>query len=124
MRHVLVVDDDPFFRDILARLLGGRYSVEEAGDGEAALRRCAQARPDLVMLDLGLPGMSGFGVVEGLASDPRTAGVPVVAFSAGRVEARGRAALAARGVRGPLDKLSPPRRFLEAALEASPPDGR
>lgn len=126
MRTVLLIDDDPYFRDILTRLLSSFFTVEAAVDGETGLLRCASHPPDLVMLDLCLPGVTGYGVMARLAADPRTAGVPVLAFSAGRIDRPGRAALAARGVRGILDKISPPRSFLEAALGATAhaPPGR
>ena len=119
MRDVLIIDDDPYFRDILSRLLEGRFNVDSVGDGASGLGRCAPRPPDLVLLDLQLPGLGGAAVVERLWEDPRTAGVPVVAFSAGRVEAARRGFLMARGVRRVMDKLSPCREFLAAALEAA-----
>lgn len=124
MKCAIIIDDDPFFRDILTRLLGHLYRTVSEPDGEAALRRCAEAPPDLVMLDMCLPGLGGLEVAERLARDPRTAAVPIVAFSAGRLEPPLRRSLAEHGVRRVLDKLSPPREFLAAAVGASPPGGR
>lgn len=119
MKDVLIIDDDPYFRDILSRLLGSRFRVASEADGESGLGRCSPRPPDLVMLDLQLPGLGGAGVVERLWEDPRTARVPVVAFSAGRLEPSRRGFLMARGVRRVLDKLEPCREFLAAALEAA-----
>lgn len=120
-RNAVVIDDDPDFRDILTQLLGGEFSVSSAGDGEGGLRLCASGAPDLVLLDMSLPGLSGLGVLARLAADPGTAAVPVVAFSAGRVEGPLREALRTRGVAHVLDKLEHPRAFLAAARAAAPP---
>lgn len=124
MKHALIVDDDPYFRDILTRLLTGRYEVAAEADAEAGLRSCTARPPDLLMLDLCLPGLSATDLLSRMAGDPATADVPVVAFSAGRVEGPLRRSLERSGVRRVLDKLSPPREFLAAAVGAAPPDGR
>ena len=124
MKHALIVDDDPFFRDILTRLLTGRYEVAAEADAEAGLRSCAEQTPDLLMLDLCLPGLSATALLARLAGDPATARVPVVVFSAGRLESPLRRSLEERGVRRILDKLSPPAEFLAAAVGEAPPDGR
>ena len=122
MKHALIVDDDPFFRDILTRLLSPRYRVAVAGDAESGLRACAALPPDLLMLDLCLPDSTALGLLAKLGSDGAAPGPAVVAFSAGRVEAPMRRSLADHGVRQVLDKLSPPREFLAAAVGATPPD--
>ena len=67
MSRVLVVDDEPQIRRALTTNLRARgYEVEEADSGERALEVAARTRPDLVVLDLGLPGMDGIEVVHGL----------------------------------------------------------
>ena len=67
MTRVLVVDDEPAIRRALATNLGARdFVVDLAASGEAALERAADHRPDLVLLDLGLPGIDGIEVVHGL----------------------------------------------------------
>lgn len=120
MKNALIVDDDPYFRDVLTRLLQDRFQVAARGDAESGLRACAEEAPDLVMLDLCLPGLSALALLDRLGAD----GPPVVAFSAGRVEPPLRLSLSRRGVRRVLDKLASPREFLAAAVEAAPPDGR
>jgi len=64
---VLVVDDEPMLRNLLSRLLRMEgYDVIEAADGEAALDLVQQRRPDLVLLDVMLPGLNGFEICEEL----------------------------------------------------------
>lgn len=120
MKDALIVDDDPFFRDILTRLLSSRYRVAVAVDAASGLKACATRRPDLLMLDVCLPDSDALGLLDRLGAGGD--GPPAVVFSAGRVEAPMRRSLEARGVRRVLDKLSPPREFLAAAVGAAPPD--
>ncbi len=79
---VLVVEDDEDARLVLSDLLRPRYEVEAVGDGETALRRASELNPDLVLLDLFLPGMDGFGALTGLRRQSRTAETPVIFVSA------------------------------------------
>ncbi len=77
--RVLVVDDDADMAAFLARLLGGEgMQVETAADGAAALKRVSAAPPDLVLLDVMMPGASGFDVCRQLKDDEATALIPVV----------------------------------------------
>ncbi len=67
---VLVVDDEEYIRDLVSsafRIAG--FDVRTAGDGEAALRAVADDRPDLMVLDVGLPGVDGFEVCRRLRAD-------------------------------------------------------
>ncbi|MBU6329377.1 MAG: response regulator [Acidobacteria bacterium] len=67
MTRVLVVDDEPQIRRALATNLTARgYEVVQAGSGEEALRLVAERHPDVVILDIGLPGIDGIEVVHGL----------------------------------------------------------
>lgn len=76
---VLVVEDDDETRAALVRELTARgYRVEEAGDGRAALRRWDTRRPDVVLLDLGLPDMEGVSVIQHMR---REANTPIVILS-------------------------------------------
>jgi two-component system KDP operon response regulator KdpE len=80
MTSVLVVDDEPQIRRALSLNLGARgYEVFEAATGEAALQRVASEHPDLVLLDLGLPGMNGIMVLEALRG---WTNVPVIVVTA------------------------------------------
>jgi len=91
---ILVVEDDEETRRAVARELAARgYRVEEAGDGETALQRWEQRRPDLVLLDLGLPDLDGLQVVQRIRRDATT---PIVILS-GRYEEREKVEALERG---------------------------
>jgi diguanylate cyclase (GGDEF)-like protein len=79
---ILVVEDDEDARMLLTELLRPRYDVDAVGDGETALKRAAELNPDLVLLDLFLPGMDGFGALTGLRRNSKTADTPVIFLSA------------------------------------------
>ena len=79
---ILVVEDDEDARMVLSELLRPRYDVDAVGDGETALKRAAELNPDLVLLDLFLPGMDGFGALTGLRRHSKTADTPVIFLSA------------------------------------------
>jgi CheY-like chemotaxis protein len=84
VRTVLVVDDEPDVR-LIARmvLVADGFDVREVGSGEAAFEDLAQSgAPDLVLLDVRLPGIDGWEVLRRLRADPAMAGVPVVVFTA------------------------------------------
>ena len=79
-RHILIVDDYPDALDIWAlylRSLG--YRVSTAADGATALARAEQLRPDLIVLDLELPGISGFEAAGRLWCSPSTHDIPLIA---------------------------------------------
>jgi two-component system sensor histidine kinase/response regulator len=81
--RVLVVDDEADNRDVLALLLGAQgMSVRVAEDGDAALQAVAEAPPDLIFLDVRMPGIDGFEVCRRLKTDPRTVFIPVVIITA------------------------------------------
>ncbi len=79
---LLVVEDDPDAREILGELLQDRYEVTSAGDGETAIEMANRLAPDLVLLDLFLPGLDGFATLSRLRRDKRTADLPVIFLSA------------------------------------------
>ena len=76
---VLVVEDNEVLRRAFrAALTVGGFAVDEAADGIDALRRIDCSPPDLVVLDLGLPNVSGHGVLYDLTTQPHTREIPVV----------------------------------------------
>lgn len=80
---ILVVDDTPDNIALLSTLLKDRYKVRAANNGERALAIAAgQPRPDLILLDIMMPGMDGYEVCERLKIDPHTADIPVIFLTA------------------------------------------
>ena len=80
---ILVVDDEEEIRTVLRlALTRGGYDVREADSGEAALSLIQEERPDLVLLDVMMPGMDGFAVCRQLRADTQTADLPVIILSA------------------------------------------
>ena len=76
---ILIVDDEASARHALAALLRREgFEVSEAGDGPAALAECARSRPDLILLDILMPGMDGFEVCRRIKATPETRLTPVV----------------------------------------------
>jgi len=80
---VLVVDDTPQNVKLLADLLAAKgYAVTTAADGTAALAKLASETPDLVLLDVMMPGLTGYEVCKRIREDPKTALLPVVLVTA------------------------------------------
>jgi len=79
---VLVVDDTETNVDILVETLGGDYDVSVAMDGESALESVEEERPDLILLDIMMPGMDGYEVCERLKADENTRNIPVIFLTA------------------------------------------
>jgi PAS domain S-box-containing protein len=80
--RILVVDDNPDMRDYVASLLAERYRVETAADGEQALVIARNDPPDLILSDVMMPRLDGFGLLRALREDPATLPIPVVMLSA------------------------------------------
>jgi len=80
---LLVVDDTADARDFWAAYLEIRgYRVVIAADGLDALAQAVETRPDLIVMDLSMPRLDGWEATRRLKSDPRTAAIPVIAFTA------------------------------------------
>ncbi|HTY70136.1 MAG TPA: ATP-binding protein [Alphaproteobacteria bacterium] len=79
---VVLADDNADMRDYVCRLLALRYEVEAVPDGEAALLAARGRRPDLILSDVMMPRLDGFGVLRGVRADPALQDVPVVLLSA------------------------------------------
>ena len=79
---VLVVDDNADMRTSLARLLGQHYVVRVAANGLRALEAVREERPDLIVTDVMMPLLDGFGLVGALRADPTTEAIPVIVVSA------------------------------------------
>jgi len=76
---VLVIDDDPAVRNLMRRFLSKEgFRVEEAPAGDVGLRMAREVRPDVITLDVMMPGLDGWSVLTALKEDPELAGIPVV----------------------------------------------
>ena len=96
-RRVLLADDNADLRDYVRRLLSEHYEVEAVVDGEAALAAARARKPDLVVTDLMMPRLDGFGLIRALRADAELRAIPVLALSArageeARVEGLGQGA--------------------------------
>ena len=91
MTRVLVIDDEAPIR-LLCRvnLEAEGMSVLEAGDGPSGLAKASAEQPDVILLDVMMPGLDGWGVAEALLEDEQTVGIPII-FLTARAEFRDRA---------------------------------
>ena len=81
--RLLVADDDPLVVDMVRQLLDSEnYRIDAAADGEEALAKIRLSPPDVILLDLLMPRLDGFGVIEALQSDPVARGIPIVVLTA------------------------------------------
>jgi DNA-binding response OmpR family regulator len=81
-KKILVVEDDKFLRELISqKLLKEGYDIVEAVDGEKGIENARKERPDLVLLDLILPGIDGFEVLAKLKADPKLSNIPVIILS-------------------------------------------
>lgn len=82
LKTVLVVDDTPENLAVVNSLLRGLYKVKIASDGEQSLSIARSAQPDLILLDIMMPGLDGYEVCRRLKGDPLTADIPVIFLTA------------------------------------------
>jgi CheY-like chemotaxis protein len=96
MKTVLVADDKATSRELIRTVLEGRgYTVSEAADGIEAVRHAREVAPDLIILDLHMPGLDGFGVLAELRRDEKFADTPIMALTASAMQGDRARALAA-----------------------------
>ena len=84
VRSIAILEDNPDSARLMRRLLQAHsnYTIHEASDGVAGLQLIRERRPDLVILDLMMPGLDGFGVVDALRADEALRGIPVIVVTA------------------------------------------
>lgn len=88
--RVLVVDDDEVIRQLIAvHLRVGGFAADLAADGRAGLERARRGRPDVAILDAGMPGLDGWAVAARLRSDPATSSIKIVMLAPGPGGVRG-----------------------------------
>jgi len=81
-KKILVVDDESNIRLLVKNMIGTRYDVIEAGDGDEALTKAQKEKPDLVLLDILMPGKDGFTTCNQLKAGKGTKDIPVVMVTA------------------------------------------
>ena len=82
-QYILVVDDDHDFREALGEVLSeAGYPVQQAENGEIALQRVADEAPGIVLLDLKMPVLDGWGVMERMRGGARSSALPILILSA------------------------------------------
>jgi two-component system cell cycle response regulator DivK len=110
---VLLVEDNPHNRKIFSGMLTHNgFVVREAETGEVALKSVAEERPDIILMDLSIPGIDGWECTRRLKADPGTAKIPIIALTAHAMrgdEERARAA----GCDGYLSKPISPKLVVE-----------
>ena len=112
MRSVLYVEDNEYNRKIVRQLLSRTgYRLREAVDGEAALAMVREERPDLILMDVQLPKMSGLDVTRALRADPATADVPIIVVTSFALSGDDQRAMAA-GASAYIAKPYSPRELL------------
>ena len=80
-RRILLVEDWAFNRDLLIQLLGDEYDIIVAIDGEEAIRRAEEEQPDLILMDLGLPGLDGWEATRRIKANTALKRTPVIAVT-------------------------------------------
>jgi two-component system cell cycle response regulator DivK len=81
-RTILYIEDNEYNRKIVRRLMGGtEYRLVEAVDAESGVAMAQQAPPQLILMDVQLPKMSGLDATRILKADPRTSGIPIIVIT-------------------------------------------
>ena len=84
MKKILIADDQPAARELLGTILvNSGYEVFEAVDGTDAAAKAAEIQPDVILLDIHMPGVDGLTLCSQLRSNPRFVNTPVIALTAG-----------------------------------------
>jgi CheY-like chemotaxis protein len=120
--RILIVEDHPTMREAMRLVLEGEgFDIDEASDGAQALSAVHQEPPDLVLLDMSIPGVSGPDVLAAVKRDPATSEVRVIVVTATGEE--GRAAAMAGGADHYFTKPFSPIALLQAVEEVLGPEG-
>ncbi len=81
-KKIEIIEDDPFLKEMMTKkLTAADYKVVPAADGKEGIKTAQKEKPDLILLDLILPGIDGYEVLEKLKEDKKTSSIPVVIIS-------------------------------------------
>ena len=115
---ILIVEDQPLNRKLVRDVLQAKgYRTVESGSGEDGVRASIEQRPDLILMDIRLPGISGIEALKQLRRNPVTRTIPVIAVTASAMR-QNRAEIIAAGFDGYLAKPIEIVAFLETVREA------
>jgi len=116
-KRILVVDYDQTFRYVLRQWIAGSgaYDIVEAPNGEEALRLISEKAPDLIILDLTMPVLDGFAVMDSLAADPSAPCLPTVVVTSASLKSPDK--FPYRGVQAVISKSNLSREAILAALQ-------
>lgn len=82
VKTILIIEDDQFLRELIARkIIGEGFGVLEAASGEQGIEKTKQEKPDLILLDLMLPGIGGFEVLKKIKEDKNSNSIPIIILS-------------------------------------------
>jgi CheY-like chemotaxis protein len=125
MKTVLIAEDNAVNRELLRELLEMRgYAVVESCDGLEALQKIAEAPPDILLLDLDMPVLDGFGTIHKIRENPRSRSLPVLAVTAYAMQGD-REKVLRSGFDGYLSKpINPGALYQELARLLTPQPGR
>lgn len=124
MAHILIIEDNEnnlYLSTFILEKHGHRVSA--ARDGPEGIRLAEELRPDLILLDIQLPGMDGYAVAAGLRQAEETASIPIVAVTSYAM-AGDRERILAAGCQGYIEKPINPETFLDQVLAHLPADSR
>ncbi|PIQ79514.1 response regulator [Candidatus Peregrinibacteria bacterium CG11_big_fil_rev_8_21_14_0_20_41_10] len=80
-KHILIIEDEAMVSEALRIFLEGEYNIEIARDGKSGLKKLQTEMPDLVLLDLLLPIVDGFKILEIAQNDPKTKHIPIIVIT-------------------------------------------
>lgn len=82
MKKILIIEDDAIFASVLKTILSSKYETDTVFDGFEALKKIEQFKPDLIILDINLPKLSGFEVAKILKNNESTKNIPIIMLTA------------------------------------------
>lgn len=86
MKKILIIDDNGDFREMMSEYFSQWYLVETSDDGDSGIKKAIDFVPDLIMLDVMMPGKSGLDVIRELGADLKTRNIPVIVITATNFE--------------------------------------